>query len=335
MLAVVALLVAGCDSAPPQPSPSSARPAPPGEPVRFTAQGDIGVGAGARKVLDVIKEAGPQLNIALGDFAYKPGIEQQFCDMVTGALGAELPYQLITGNHESNGRDGDIDNFVRCLPNKLPGLQGSYGIQWYVDVPQQNPTVRFVMVSPGIDFGDGRRLDYSRDSARWNWTVDAIDGAESANIPWTVVGMHAPCLSMGKYECQPGPEFTNMLIGKKVDLVLSGHEHSYQRTHQLQTNDTCPVLVPGSFSSRCVADADNNMVQGEGTVFVTSGAGGVGMYDINDDDPEAGFFAAVSGKNRNPAEGTLDATATAARLSVKFAPAAGYTFTDAFSISRR
>lgn len=255
--------------------------------------------------------------------------------MVTGTLGQELPYQLITGNHESNGSDGDIENFARFLPNKLPGLQGTYGTQWYVDVPQQQPIVRFVMVSPGIDFRGGEPLDYSRDSERWGWTVDAIDGAKSAGIPWTVVGMHAPCFSLGNYECQPGQEFTNMLIDKKVDLVLSGHDHVYQRSHQLKTNDNCPVVVPDTFSRACLADTDNEMIQGVGTVFATAGVGGVGMYNIKNEDPETGYFAAVSGKNRNPAEGTLDATATRERLAVRFVPAEGYSFTDAFSIRRK
>lgn len=56
------------------------------------------------------------------------------------------------------------------------------------------------------------------------------------------------------------------------------------------------------------------------------------MYDINNDAPEAGYFAAASGKNRDPAEGTLEAMATTDRLSVRFVPAQGYSFTDAFTI---
>jgi hypothetical protein len=77
------------------------------------------------------------------------------------------------------------------------------------------------------------------------------------------------------------------------------------------------------------------MAQGAGTVFVTVGTGGVGLYDVDDQDPEAGYFAAWSGKNRDAALGTLDVTATKDRLSAKFIPANGYTFTDSFSIGRK
>jgi hypothetical protein len=328
------LLLAGCQPGPPEPSPSSPS-AIPETSVHFTAQGDISVSTGARKVLDTIAGLNPQLNLALGDLSYKAGIEQEFCDMVTAKLGADFPYEVVAGNHESDGHEGDIENFVKCLVNKLPGLQGAYGTQWYVDVPEKNPLVRFIMVSPGIDFKDGQPLDYSKDSERWRWTSDAIDGAQSTRIPWTVVGMHTPCLSVGKYGCQAGEDFTNMLMDKKVDLVLSGHDHDYQRTHQLGVGGSCPDLIPETFSAGCLADSDDSMVQGAGTVFVTVGTGGAGLYDVIDSDSEAGYFAAWSGRNRDPALGTLDVTATADRLSARFVPAEGYTFTDSFTIRRR
>ncbi len=342
------LLLAACTPETPQPPPSSsARPpaspsspgptAPPieGPSVHFTAQGDTGVGSGARKVLDVIARLKPQLNLALGDFTYKAGIERQFCDLVSGKLGSGFPYEVVTGNHESDGRDGDIANIVQCLPNKLPGLQGEYGTQWFVDVPERDPVVRIVMVSPGINFRGGKPLDYSRDSERWRWTTEALDGARSRNIPWTVVGMHAPCFTLGNSDCQPGEEFTNMLIEKKVDLVLTGHDHIYQRSHQLGLGGGCPGLVPASFSTQCLADTDNTMVQGAGTVFVGVGIGGIGHYDVHDDDPEAGYFASFSGKNRNATLGTLDVTAGRDSLSARLVPAEGYSHTDAFEIRRK
>lgn len=345
------LLLSACVPGPPEPSPrpspgtTSPGPAPSGprptsapsagETVHFTAQGDIGISSGAKKVLDVVAGLKPQFNLALGDFAYKAGFEQEFCDMVTGRLGGEFPYQLVTGNHESDGRDGDIGKYVQCLPNRLPGLQGEYGTQWRVDVPEQNPVVRFILVSPGIDFADGQPLDYSRDSERWRWTVDAIDDAKSRNIPWTVVGMHTPCLSVGNYDCQAGQEFTNMLIEKKVDLVLSGHDHVYQRTHQLAAGGACQELVPASFTAGCLADTGASMARGSGTVFATVGVGGVGLYNVKTDDPEMGYFASTSGKNQDPALGTLDVTATPEELAARFVPADGYTFTDSFTLRRR
>lgn len=303
--------------------------------VHFTAQGDVGMGKDAKRVLDTIAGLKPQLSLALGDFSYQAGKEKEFCAMVVEKLGADFPYELITGNHESDGHDGDIRNFIHCLPNRLPGLKGEYGTQWYVDVPEQNPLVRIIMVSPGIKFQDGNKLDYSKNSPRWRWTAAAVDGAEAKQIPWTVVGMHTPCLSIGKYDCVAGKDLTNMLMEKKVDLVLTGHNHSYQRTHQLSLGTGCTALVPGTFSEACVKDSDGSMVKGAGTVFATSGLGGAGLHPVKEDDSEIGYFAAWSGQNRRAAFGTLDVTATPDRLDARFVPAEGSSFKDSFTIEKK
>jgi hypothetical protein len=76
-------------------------------------------------------------------------------------------------------------------------------------------------------------------------------------------------------------------------------------------------------------------VQGSGTVFVTVGVGGVGLYNVQNNDPEAGYFVTWSGKNRNPTLGTLDVTATADELAARFVPAEGYSFSDSFRLQRR
>ncbi|WP_028279901.1 hypothetical protein [Arthrobacter sp. H5] len=55
---------------------------------------------------------------------------------------------------------------VKCLPNRLPGMEGTYGQQWFVDVPEEDPLVRIVMISPGMrltgtfrPISDGRFTD--------------------------------------------------------------------------------------------------------------------------------------------------------------------------------
>ncbi|MCU1520356.1 MAG: putative phosphohydrolase [Arthrobacter sp.] len=179
------------------------------------------------------------------------------------------------------------------------------------DSSENDPVVRFVMVSPGIDCRDGP-LDDSRGSERWRWTADTIAAAKPQGIPRPVVGMHVPCFSVGRYDCQAGEEFTNMLVEKKVDLVLSGHDHVYQRSHQLGPGSRCPGLKAATFSNGCLADSDSSMVQGDGTVFATIGTGGVGLHDVNSEDSEMRYFAMSSGKNRSP----LSAHSTCSRRQV-------------------
>ena len=307
-----------------------------GEPgvVHFTAAGDFGSNNNTNAVLAGMAAADADLAIALGDLSYTPtGTEQAWCDRVTGQVGAGYPFELIAGNHESNGQDGNINDFSACLPNQLPGVVGTYGRQWYVDVPQVDPLVRFVMVSPAIPFTDST-WSYAAGSPRYNWTAAAIDGARANNIPWVVVGAHKPCYSMGIYTCEIGADFTNMLIQKRVDLVLHGHEHMYQRTHQLGTRTGCTTVPVNSVDTDCLADTDDTMSQGLGTVFATSGLAGQEQRTVNNADTEAGYFATASGSNQNATNGFLDVEVTATDLTAAFVPVQGGTFTDSFTIHR-
>jgi PKD repeat protein len=306
-------------------------PAVPGE-LHVTAAGDYSSSTAAAGVVSRVGQLKPDLHLALGDLSYGAnGAEQSWCDFVTSRTGAGFPFQLVSGNHESNGLNGNINDFAACLPNQLPGAVGTYGRQYYVDVPQQNPMARFVFISPGIPFSDGT-WDYSVGSPRYNWTAAAIDGARSASIPWVVASMHAPCISNGVYGCVAGPDITNLLLSKKVDLVLNGHEHQYQRSKQLSVAAGCAGLQPGTYNSSCVRDGDNSLAKGAGSVFTTVGTGGVPLRDVNTADPETPYFAAYSGLNLNPSHGLLDMKFTATTLDAGFVATSG-AFTDAFSIA--
>lgn len=305
-------------------------PAVPGQ-LHVTTAGDYSSSAAASGVLARIGAIAPDLHFALGDLSYgATGAEQAWCDLVTSNAGAGFPFELVSGNHESNGQNGNINDFAACLPNQLPGVIGTYGRQYYVDVPQQDPVARFIMISPGIPFSDGT-WNYSAGSTRYNWTSAAIDGARAASIPWVVVGMHTPCLSVGIYSCVAGADITNLMVTKKVDLVMNGHEHLYQRSKQLATGTGCTGLVPGTYDADCVRDADNALSKGTGTVFTTVGTGGVALRDVNAADPEAPYFAAYSGLNASPTHGLLDLQFTETSLTGRFVATAG-SFQDDFSI---
>jgi hypothetical protein len=235
--------------------------------IHFTAAGDYASTTATDSVLDGIKAAAPELNLALGDLSYGLGTaEETWCDFVKARVGDGFPFELISGNHESTGtQNGDINDFAACLPNQLPGVVGTYGRQWYVDHPKQNPTARFVMISPGLTFPDGA-WSYAAGTPRYQWTAAAIDGARAAGIPWVVVGVHKPCISIGQYGCDNQKDINDLLVSKKVDLVLNGHEHHYQRSKQLAFNTSCPGLVLDAYEPACVADADDALVKGAGTV---------------------------------------------------------------------
>jgi PKD repeat protein len=305
-----------------------------GEPgvVHFTVAGDYAATANTNAVLDGIADADPDLNIALGDMSYgDPGGEPAWCDYVTSRVGAGFPFELVAGDNESNGQDGHINNFSACLPNQLPGLAGTYGRQWYVDVPRVDPLVRFVMISAALPFPDGT-WSYAANTPRYNWTAAAIDGARTAEIPWVVVGTHEPCISLGP-TCSIGGDLLQMLVSKRVDLVLHGHEHLYARTHQLGYRSGC-TTIQGAYDADCVIDPDGDMRQGAGTVLATVGTGGRSLTTVGTGDSEFPYFAAVAHAGRTPAYGFLDVRATTDELIARFVRTNSGTFADSFTIHR-
>ncbi|MCG2624382.1 metallophosphoesterase [Arthrobacter sp. I2-34] len=338
-----ALVLSGCS--PPTELPQAGTSIPSAAPatkpadgtsVHFTAAGDFGANEHTKAVLAETARLQPDLSLALGDFSYgETASERDWCRLVTDAVGPEHPFELISGNHESDGADGDIAEFVRCLPNRLPGLVGTYGRQWYVDVPQQDPVLRLIMISPGLQFPDSSDTDYTAGSPQYRWTAEAIDSARSAGIPWVVVGAHKPCHSLGRYGCGLGQDMTNLLVQKKVDLVLHGHEHFYQRTVQLGLGPGCPSLAAGAALNACIRDKSGPFDAGAGTVFATVGTGGKELRNLNLQDPEAPYFAAYSAENVEPTYGVLDVHVTRTALSAAFVPAAGNGFRDQFTLRRR
>lgn len=357
----VALLLAGCVTPGPAPGPSPAtigsttgssasssassstptlpsnRPSTQSPSVHLTAAGDYGSDpVRAAGVLTALGRAGQDAHLALGDLSYgEPGQEGAWCDLVTARVRAGLPFELVSGNHESDGKNGSIDAFASCLPNRLPGLVGTYGREYYVDLPRQAPVVRVLMVSPGLTFPDGD-WDYSVGSPHHVWTERAIDGARAAKIPWVVVGMHKPCLSLGRYSCDIGPDLLHLLVSKRVDVVLSGHEHLYQRTAQLAEGAQCTRIAIDSFRPGCVVGRGRSLSAGAGTVFVTAGTGGAELRPVTATDPEAGYFEASAGSGTEPAAyGYLDLRATAGDLRVSLVRSADGSSGDAFVLTRR
>jgi hypothetical protein len=302
--------------------------------LHFTAAGDYGSSPAAGTVLEAVGRSGSDVHFALGDLSYgRVGDESPWCRFVDERVGPDLPVELLAGNHESDGANGDLAAFAACLPNRLPGLVGDYPRQYYVDVPRDAPLVRFIMVSPALTFPEGS-WSYTAGSTHLAWTATAIQTARAAGVPWVVVGMHKPCLSVGKFTCDVGPDLLHLLVSERVDLVLTGHEHLYQRTRQLAEGPGCARVTIGSFTQACVAGSGNTLVAGAGTVFTTAGTGGIALRPPSSSDAEAPYFAAVSGAGANPTHGYVDARVTPTEMRVSFVGAGDGTFADAFALTR-
>lgn len=300
----------------------------------FTAAGDFGDNANTDTVLNGIAASGAQFHLTLGDLSYGAvSPETAWCDYVKGKVGATFPFELVSGNHDMDAQStGHINNFATCLPDRIGSLTGTYGKQYYFDY--QN-LARVIFISPNLTL-DGELYAYNVGTTRYNWLVSAIDSARTANIPWVIVAMHKNCISAGVKSCEIGTDLFNLLVSKKVDLVLQGHDHNYQRAKQLAFNASCTLIVPNQYDAPCVADdgADGLYPKGGGMLLAVAGTGGQSLYGSNPADTEAGYFARFFVPSVDtPSYGFLKFTVTATQLNGQFvATTAGATFTDTFQI---
>nr|WP_284288138.1 metallophosphoesterase [Angustibacter aerolatus] len=264
--------------------------------MHFTAAGDYGNGSNSALVLNGIAAQQPELDLALGDLSYAAtGTEQAYCDFVTSRLGAGFPFEVVSGNHESNGLNGNVNDFTACLPNQPARSRRHLRAAVVRRLPEGEPDGALRDDLAGVAFPDGT-WSYAAGTPRYQWTSDVIDAARAAGIPWVVVGMHKPCVSTGQYGCEGSVrDVTDLLLRKRVDLVLNGHEHIYQRTKQARLGTGCSTLATGTVDTDCIADAGDQLRKGAGTVVATVGTGGVMMRDVNPADTEAGYFAQARG----------------------------------------
>lgn len=258
--------------------------------VTFAAGGDFGATSRTDATFASMAASDAEFLLALGDLAYADLTEAEWCDYVKSYLGESFPVELVVGNHEDDDRvNGYIGNFAACLPDRK-GAVGTYAAEYYFDVGQ---LARFIMIGADNEVA-GESYDYDLGTPHYQWLEAAIDDARVSGLQWVIVGIHKPCLTAGVKSCEIGSDVYDLLLDKKVDLILHGHEHNYQRSKQL----TC--ATPGTFRAECVVDdgSDDRYAEGAGSVFVIVGnAGGNDMYSIDTSDGDLGYLATWHGAN--------------------------------------
>lgn len=302
---------------------------------RFGVAGDMGGVGAAADSFAALAKAKPDFFLAIGDLSYDDiAPEKAWCNFVKKQLGDTYPFEVLVGNHEElpSSKSGFIDNFAKCLPDRL-GEQGRYAHRYYFDYPADAPMARFIFIDPDLPRGDAD-AEYCRsgDKSNCKWLKEAIDEAQSEGL-WTIVSMHKVCISAAEKPCEVGGELLNLLLERKVDLVLQGHEHGYQRTKQLSLGADCSELEPGVFDAGCIASDGGDAVfeRGAGPVFVVSAAFGQDPYPINLDDPELPYIA-VWMDDSNESKGWMEFTVTEDSIDGQFVSVTG-PLTDTFTIS--
>jgi hypothetical protein len=291
--------------------------------ISFGAGGDHGWNSNTDATLDALAASGTDFFLSVGDLSYDGlGSEQPWCDYVKSKVGADYPFQLVSGDHEDDVHlDGWIGDFIQCLPDRM-GSAGVYGAEYYFDYPAADSLVRAIMITPDIVVL-GEQRDYRVGDQHYIWLSNTIDDARAQGIPWVVVGMHRNCITTGIKICAIGTDLWDLLMEKKVDVVLQGNDHNYQRSKQLS------CATPDTYDPNCVVDdgSDNLYAKGAGSVLVITGNFGISLYPVDPTDAEAGYFTQIN----DDTYGYTHFDVTANRMDIRLVNTVG-SFTDSFSI---
>jgi len=290
----------------------------------FTAAGDYGQTNYTTANLKYIASSGVKFNLGLGDFSYDSSVNaDQWSSYVKSYLGSSFPFEIVDGRHDTS----QINKYAADLPNRISGMSGTYAKQYSFDYPSSAPLARFILISPSVLY------NYTKGSANYNWVAQQIDSAHNAGIHWVIVGMHQYCFVIGTSSC-PNQDLLDLLLTKKVDLILQGQKHDYQASKQLALNGTtCKTLSATSYNANCVVNATKSFTKGAGTVIVVTGTGGISpLLSVNTSDPKKGYFSTWMGANANPTWGLSQFAISATSLSEHFVGVSG-SYSNSFTVN--
>jgi predicted phosphodiesterase len=232
----------------------------PGGAFRFMAFGDSGDGKETQyELAEMMPAHEPDLVIHTGDLVYPDGAAEAYPEKFWTPYDELLDraaFYPTVGNHDYNDYGGNplFDNFI--LPRNGPeGTQPER--HYYFDIGD----VRFVCLDINETFENLR-----------DHVVPWLDRIlAEAGDRWKVAFYHYPVYTNGHYP-QSGKMHTlivPMFDRHHVALGFNGHNHMYERSKPMRYER---IAEPG-----------------EGTVYITTAAGGNPLYDI--DEPKPDFLA--------------------------------------------
>lgn len=242
---------------------------------RFSAFGDQGTGPVPRQMLSRVNLLNPRVHLMCGDLSYadstgqggpgddfKPALWDTWLDQNEGVAG-RLPWMCVPGNHEMEPGYA-MHGYAGFLGRVSPGGRSP------VDVPVatsfQVGSVAFV----GLDSNDvSYELPANRGwtqgaQTRWLERTLADLRAKGSGVDFIVAFMHHGPYSTSNTHASEGgvrEAWAPLFDRFGVDLVISGHNHCYERTLPLRA---------GKVSSASTTAVDSS----QGTTYVTAGGGG-------------------------------------------------------------
>ena len=223
------------------------------KPIRFWVLGDGGTGRPAqldvhRAMLDHVKQDGRPLDfwVHVGDMAYGAGRDVEFQSRFFESYGSTLRGSVCwptMGNHEGGTSRGTTgigpyyDAYVLPKRGEAGGIAS--GTEAYYSFDHGN--LHFICL-------DSHDLDRKPTGAMAKWLKADL---ERTKAEWVIAFWHHPPYTKGSHDSDKEADLTEvrqhlmpLIDSGGVDLVLTGHSHSYERS----------MLIDGAYATPTVAE---------------------------------------------------------------------------------
>jgi len=198
--------------------------------VRFGVVGDLGQtgnsSATVAGLLAAVQTKQIDSVLLAGDLSYSDGDHQRWDSYARlyEPLWAAVPTAHVGGNHEASNSNENWLGYMQRYPNAHE-RSGSASFLWY---SFESGPAHVVMLCSYAATAPG--------SSQYEWLQGDLASVNRSATPWIVVVVHTPWYTSNAHH--PMSEGAAMraameplLLAARVDIVLNGHVHAYERTH--------------------------------------------------------------------------------------------------------
>ena len=238
----------------------------------FAFAGDYGCDSTTRETVNAMKKKNPDLVLAVGDLSETRDPDCFF--KMFKSLDEKGKLKVALGFHDMNDGDDSSSRFSQYLSH-FDMADSFYSFDY--------KNIHFLVMNTGLD----SLIPYGKGSQQYDFVKsDLVQASNTNKIDWIIVVSYQPFYTSPTEHLAPGNlrvVYSPLFEKYGVDLVITAHNHNYQRTYPLYS-------ASKHSSSPEIKDKNgNNYNNPSAPIYVTVGTAGAELYEF---DGQAPFIAA-------------------------------------------
>ncbi|KAI3442841.1 Purple acid phosphatase [Psidium guajava] len=215
-------------------------------PIEFAVVGDLGQTEWTKSTLEHVESKDYDVFLLPGDLSYADR-QQPLWDSfgrLVELSASRRPWMVTEGNHE-------MEIFPIIYPHGFKAYNARWRMPYEESGSESNLYYSFDVAGGSIHIVMlGSYTEFDSDSAQYRWLRQDLAKIDRQTTPWVIVLLHAPWYNTNSAHHGEGESMRKameeLLYGARVDIVIAGHVHAYERFTRIYDNeaDSCgPVYV--------------------------------------------------------------------------------------------